>query len=349
MANGIVQVAPDSTGKKVDTSELTVGTNTVERQRIVISDDATAAALAAVKNSTPGTSDYGVVVRTAGQTIIQGLQPNATVGAIAAASTSVPSTTGLDVQQYNIATVRISGTYAGVNITFEQSDNGGTTWYATQGARCDTAVIESVSGALTNTTRAWDIPIGGANRLRVRSTAWASGTANIAIAIQSFAYDPCPGVVAQGPATNGTSVLGNPVMTGGFDGTNARMFRTDTNGYQYVLQSYSAAGAVLVSAATTNATLAKSVGGYLLCLSATNLGATPAYLKLFNLNVAPTVGTSTPMAIYQIPANGNLVLQFGAQGMWFASGISYCITGAAAIADTTAVAANQILLNLTFQ
>jgi hypothetical protein len=48
MADGIIQVAVDSTGKKVDTSELTVGANTVERQRIVIADNSNAAAFANV-------------------------------------------------------------------------------------------------------------------------------------------------------------------------------------------------------------------------------------------------------------------------------------------------------------
>ena len=63
MTDGIVQVAPDSTGKKVDTAEITVGANTVERQRIVIADNATAAALAVIRNSDPLDADYGLVVR----------------------------------------------------------------------------------------------------------------------------------------------------------------------------------------------------------------------------------------------------------------------------------------------
>jgi len=42
MADGVIQVAPDSTGKKVDTSEITVGANTVERQRIVIASNSVA-------------------------------------------------------------------------------------------------------------------------------------------------------------------------------------------------------------------------------------------------------------------------------------------------------------------
>lgn len=40
MADGYVQVAPDSTGKKIDNSELTRADGTVvERQRVVLGDD----------------------------------------------------------------------------------------------------------------------------------------------------------------------------------------------------------------------------------------------------------------------------------------------------------------------
>ena len=51
MADGIVQLAPDSTGKKVDTSEIAVGTNTVERQRIVLADNSAAANFALVDSN----------------------------------------------------------------------------------------------------------------------------------------------------------------------------------------------------------------------------------------------------------------------------------------------------------
>lgn len=63
MADAFVQVPPDSTGKKVDTSELTVSGSTVERQRLVVADPAAAAALAAVRNVPPGGADYGVITR----------------------------------------------------------------------------------------------------------------------------------------------------------------------------------------------------------------------------------------------------------------------------------------------
>lgn len=63
MADGIVQVPVDSTGKKIDTSELTVGSNTVERQRMVIADPTDAAGLADVANTTLVGTEYGLVVR----------------------------------------------------------------------------------------------------------------------------------------------------------------------------------------------------------------------------------------------------------------------------------------------
>lgn len=38
MADSYVQVPTDGSGKKVDTSELVIGTNTVERERVVLGD-----------------------------------------------------------------------------------------------------------------------------------------------------------------------------------------------------------------------------------------------------------------------------------------------------------------------
>jgi len=61
--DGTVQVAPDSTGKKVDTSELTVNSQTVERQRVVQADPADPLGLGAVKNSAPAGTEYAPVTR----------------------------------------------------------------------------------------------------------------------------------------------------------------------------------------------------------------------------------------------------------------------------------------------
>lgn len=48
MTDGVVRVAVDGLGAKIDASELTVGANTVERQRVVLADDAGATAMASI-------------------------------------------------------------------------------------------------------------------------------------------------------------------------------------------------------------------------------------------------------------------------------------------------------------
>lgn len=63
MTDQVVSLQPDGTGKKVDVTELTVGGNTVERQRINVSDHTDANAHAVVKSTTPFPSDYGLAVR----------------------------------------------------------------------------------------------------------------------------------------------------------------------------------------------------------------------------------------------------------------------------------------------
>lgn len=62
MADDYIQVAPDSTGKKVDNTKLTVGANDVYRQRTQTAG-AGAAELQDVRNTAPGASDYGAVTR----------------------------------------------------------------------------------------------------------------------------------------------------------------------------------------------------------------------------------------------------------------------------------------------
>ena len=64
MSDQVVQLAQDGTGKKVDVSELTVGANPVERQRINIADPTNATSIAAVKAASTAAvaSDPALVV-----------------------------------------------------------------------------------------------------------------------------------------------------------------------------------------------------------------------------------------------------------------------------------------------
>ena len=65
MTDSYVQVAPDSTGKKLDTENLTVGSDSVHRQRTEITG-ASALEIARVKSTSPLVDDYGLVVRALG-------------------------------------------------------------------------------------------------------------------------------------------------------------------------------------------------------------------------------------------------------------------------------------------
>jgi hypothetical protein len=73
-------------------------------------------------------------------------------------------------------------------------------------------------------------------------------------------------------------------------------------------------------------------------------------VKLYNKATAPTVGTDTPLLTIPIAANSkaDLASIVAAVGLYFSSGISIAITGAFADSDTTAVAANDVLVQLLY-
>lgn len=62
MADGTIQIPPDSTGKKLDTESLTVGANTVQRQRVQIAG-VSDVAIAAIASDEPATHEQALCVR----------------------------------------------------------------------------------------------------------------------------------------------------------------------------------------------------------------------------------------------------------------------------------------------
>jgi hypothetical protein len=99
---------------------------------------------------------------------------------------------------------------------------------------------------------------------------------------------------------------------------------------------------------TTNSTLVFAKKAFLNGGLIVNTTGTVYYLKLYDKATAPTCGTDTvlwtiPLPINSVPAPIPPLLQ----GMLFANGIGFCITGALADNDTT-VAAAGIVVNLGF-
>ena len=117
--------------------------------------------------------------------------------------------------------------------------------------------------------------------------------------------------------------------------------------------AHTAGGAIpykLNSAASTNATSVKASAGQIYSIMCTNTNAAVRYLKLYNKASAPTVGTDVPVQTYAIPGattGAGFTLSIPV-GMAFGTGIAFALTTEATDAGTTGVAANEIIVNLTY-
>lgn len=103
----------------------------------------------------------------------------------------------------------------------------------------------------------------------------------------------------------------------------------------------------LVSAASTNATSVKASAGQLYGFNIINTTASMKYVKLHNTAGTPTAGSGVTDVI-GVPANGCAIGSYE-QGVAFATGIGITTVTGAADADTTAVAANDLIINLYYR
>lgn len=94
--------------------------------------------------------------------------------------TSATTTVAIDTVSCTGAYVQFYGTYAGVSIVFEGTVDGGTTWYPLASYQLNVAggsptALSQTLG--TNGTPMFYVFVGGSGQMRIRSTAWTSGTA----------------------------------------------------------------------------------------------------------------------------------------------------------------------------
>jgi hypothetical protein len=156
--------------------------------------------------------------------------------------------------------------------------------------------------------------------------------------IQAFSnYSELPLALTQQPIGNGTAA--NLVAT---------VSSVTTSG----TPTAPATPYILNSLATTNGALILTGTSGLHAFYASNIGATTAYVKLYNKATAPTVGTDVPAMVIPVPSNatdglGTATLPIGTNGFRFALGLGIAITGGAADSDTTAVAAGQVKVMLS--
>jgi len=103
----------------------------------------------------------------------------------------------------------------------------------------------------------------------------------------------------------------------------------------------------LVSAATTNATSAKGSPGQVYGWSIVNTTANMEFVKLHNTASTPTPGSGVVYTI-GVPGNGGTNLDIDS-GLAFSAGIGFTTTTGGADADTGAVGAGDLIINLHYK
>lgn len=223
---------------------------------------------------------------------------------------------------YTYVTVQLTGTWVGT-VSF-QASNDGTNWVSC--SALNSVVATYVTTATANAL--FYIPVGS-RYVRARTTAYTSGT----IVASAFGATDVAPIAPQ--TYSSVTLAASTALVGDF-GMGARATTTNASLRQKVM-----------SEASTNATSVKASAGRVYGYLFSNTTASYKYVKLFNKASAPTVGTDVPVETIAIPPNNTASL-FNEIGVFYSLGIAYSITGAAADADATAVAANDVIGSLVY-
>ena len=276
-----------------------------------------------------GTTVRTIKTATDGTLLINGVQDARQTANITTATSIVGP---YSVVNRNVITISISGTYGGVTFSIEATDDG-TNWYGLQCINNSTGQAAASWTPGTNALASYDTAVGGYTQVRVRATAWVSGTAVVGVSNQVFAYDPIVAAIGQGTAANGTALIGNPVLVGGSDGTNVRNLLTDTTG---ALKNGTNPGAVIgaveltgaITNALTNTTTAayatsliiKASAGTIYTLNGFNSKTSAQFIQLHNSATLPA-DAAVPVVTFYVPATSNFSFDWGVYGRSFSTGI----------------------------
>lgn len=105
----------------------------------------------------------------------------------------------------------------------------------------------------------------------------------------------------------------------------------------------------LISAASINATVIKISPGTLLSIYATNTNAAARFVKVYDSAVPPDVSTMTPIFTFRVAALTGSITYTPAGGVACVNGIAIIETALIGDTDATAVAANDIILQVTYR
>jgi hypothetical protein len=320
VADQVVQVAVDGAGKKIDTSELTVGANTVERQRVNISDPTTAAAHTAVMNTAAAGTEYGAVVRPANP-----FPDRTAIAQSLVMSVNTTNNVAISTQGCGSFNVKITGSWTGTIMPEGTVD--GTNWDQLTG-------FDIVNGVNRNTFTANGIALfsaAGYAQVRLRCSTVGTLTATVSLeasagATPAFPFPPPQYYPQEGAnASPGPTPLLQSLLLGVSPaGTNADRLRTagaaapglgvlqtqamtNSNG-SWPTYSASKAAGVGVASATDVATLAGSATKTIYVTRIIFLATIATAQALGTVNIikrsaADTGGTSTTTTAVPHDAN----------------------------------------------
>jgi len=209
--------------------------------------------------------------------------------------------------------------------------------------------IVVMAGSVRRDTAASSAGTTGDNATINTDSVGALWTRDTATQVDDAAFTPATGRVLP------VAFLADETATDSVDEGDGGIARMTLDRKQIVSTYAHAAGGAtaykLVSAASTNATSVKASAGTLYMVTASNVNAAVRYLKLYNKASAPTVGTDTPVFTFAIPGNtagAGTNIPIPNVGIAFPTGIAFALTTEATDAGTTAVAANEIVVNLAY-
>lgn len=263
-------------------------------------------------------------------------------GTVATNTTNIPNVIGTAASAIPSKLLQIGGS-DGTNARAISTTTAGIIKVDISGTTANATAVKVDGSAVTQPVSASTLPLPtGASTETTLGTRLAESTFTTRIPVQGQATMAAsiPVTIASNQSTLPVSLASVPSHAVTNAGTFAVQVSTATTG------GYTPGK--LISAATTNATSVKASAGTIGYITASNINASPRYLKIYNKASAPTVGTDVPVHTFLIPGNtsgAGTNIPIPAQGIALGTGIAFALTTGAIDSDTGAVAANEQIIN----
>jgi hypothetical protein len=280
----------------------------------------------------------------------------------------------VDVTNYDFVGFDVFGTWT-ATISIESSVDG--TNYSGHQGSLNTGAS---AGSSRTTTGQFFVNVVGCSFIRLRVSAYTSGTATVAWRCDRNTFGPTPttafsisgsvtpgtGAANLGKAEDATHTTGDVgvLMLGVRNDAAATPTNADTDysqlsvtgsGALFTVETLANLQAALgitlfrqIAAGTTNATSIKGASGSVGSITVNNTSAAIKYLKFYNKATAPTVGTDIPVLVFAVPPTSTVVFA-PTVAIPFTAGIASATTALGTDADATAVTASDLSFTIIYR